>query len=131
MALNAYPANDLDGTISVLSTNQTKTAFVANPLTHDNPNFEQGYAVLVVDLTIAAGDSFSFQLGFNFEGAVNNQKDITLEDGNGNTTFTTSQIIMFGLHRQREWNVNEGLLPKYTKTGTNGTATIKWRMLWL
>lgn len=131
MALNFYPADDADGTISVLAANESETDFVANPLTHDNPNFEQGYAVLVIDLTVTAGDSFVFDLGLNYKGAFNDQKDIRLEDPSGNTSFTTSQKILFTLNRQKAWTVNEGILPKYTKTGSNGVATIKWRLLWL
>lgn len=129
-ALLFYPRNNADGTITLASGNQATTDLYAGRIVHDNVSFEEGYATLAVKVEGVTGDTFKFYLGLYYGGDLDNEFDFLLENESGIMSFGENAEVIFSLNRQSFWTLHEGFVPKVKKTGTNGAATIWWRLLY-
>lgn len=133
--LSFYPKDNQDGTVSISASDETRNDLISTPIVHENTSAEEGYATLIIQLVGNVSDSVAVELGFYYGGEIDGTKYITLEDYNGNTSFSPavakgdSAIFFFALNRQKAWTLVDGLTPAVTKTGTNGALTVNWRML--
>jgi hypothetical protein len=135
MALKFWPASNSDGTVTIAQTDETANNLVSTPIKHENTSVDRGYATLFVELIGNASDTVTVSMGVYVGGAIGDTKYVTLENYQGTTSFNpaaaagASAIQFFDLARQNFWILADGMIPRVTKSGTNGALTVNWRLL--
>lgn len=131
--MKEYPQNTqsaTEDTISIAAGNETENEIDVR-IVHENPNVENGYAVLFLKATGNSGDTITPKIKYYGGSSVGDTSGFTLRDPDNNTNVSASAsgaVMMVHLNRQKHWGMSGGFKITFTKTGTNDACTVHWRV---